>query len=408
MSENIFGRSLCVALALAAALLIASPKISAQVNVIYDFGTYPSDAATPYTTFLVADPVGNLYGTTTETLSAVYGSVFELSPQPPGWSEKLLHTFDGVDGWNADTSSGLVRDSAGNLYGMTAVGGSYGPYPQDGVVYELSPSGNSWKYSIIWEFGKVPQDGINPTGSFIIDKNGQLYGVTSLGGSNGYGTVFKLHYSNGVWSEQILFNFNQTDGENPNGPLVMDAKGDLFGTTYNGGNSFGTAFELKLTPAGSYQLILLCNFHGYPDGANPDGSLLALAGSLFGTTSNGGTHNNGTIFQLTPQGAGWKKTVIDNFGQGLHDGAHPRAGLTAANGGIYGTTEYGGSTSAGTVFGLHLQGGVWGENFLASFLDEAGQATYPSGGLLLYSDGNLYGTAAGGTEGVGTVYNIAP
>ena len=207
----------------------------------------------------------------------------------------------------------------------------------------------------------------------------------------------------------MLFSFNKTDGWNPNGPLVIDAAGNLYGTTYNGGaHSEGVVFEL-LRGTGWTEKILH-NFAAVPgDAKNPDGSLVMLSGNLYGTTISGGANDAGAVFQLVPHsGGGWVESLIHSFNTTGTDGEAPRSGLTVVGGNLYGTTIYGGTDSDGTVFGMTQSGGTWTENFLVSMTDAGGGAGYPSGGLLLYSDGNLYGTAQGGANGVGSVYEVAP
>ena len=406
MSDHKFSRMFVLTLApLVAFALMATSGARAQANVIYSFGASAGDGATPYTTFLVADPAGNLYGTTEEILSGVVGTVFELSLGVTGaWSEQIIHTFasDGSEG--SSVQSSLVRDSAGNLYGVAGFGGS----DNYGTVFELSPSGGSWILSVIHNFTGGGIDGTDPTGGLILDASWNLYGVTLNGGAHGYGAVFEMHHAGGAWTERVLFSFNDADGWNPNGQLLMDSAGNLYGTTYNGGlHSEGVAFELLRS--GGWAEKVLHNFANLPaDGKNPNGSLVMLSGNLYGTTISGGTFDGGTVFQLVPHaGGGWVESLIHSFTTTGSDGENPRAGLTVVGSSLYGTTASGGSSFDGTVFGLTQSGGTWTENFLINMTDADGGAGYPSGGLLLYTDGNLYGTAQGGVNGVGSVYEAS-
>jgi uncharacterized repeat protein (TIGR03803 family) len=397
--------TLSITLALVTALMLfAATRLDAQANVIYSFGAYATDGETPWTSYLVADSAGNLYGTTDETVSGTTGTVFELSPGSSGWTEQIIHYFDGSDGDMTGVSSGLTIDSSGNLYGIASTGGSDG----DGVVFELSPSGGGWNFSVIHNFNGGP-DGENPTGSLILNATGDLYGVTANGGTSGYGTVFEMHNSSGTWVKRTIFNFANTNGYNPNGPLVMDASGNLYGTTYNGGlNSKGIVFELRRNAAWAEKI--LHNFGATPsDGVNPDGGLVLLSGNLYGTTISGGVNGAGTVFEVTQTSGGWAEGVIHSFNTTGTDGDQPRAGLTVVGSDLYGTTISGGANNFdGTVFGLTFVSGVWTENYLVSMSDASGGAAFPSGGLLLYSDGNLYGTAQGGANGVGSVYYVTP
>jgi uncharacterized repeat protein (TIGR03803 family) len=153
------------------------------------------------------DTAGNLYGTTTIGGAYTYGAVFELMPTSEGWTEKVLHSFnkDGKDGYQ--TYANLVLDGAGNLYGTTDRGGVY----NDGTVFELLPvAGGSWTEKILHNFGDNSKDGTNPEGGLIFDATGKLYGTTVLGGVFGYGTVFYLTpRTGGGWTEEILHSFNK-------------------------------------------------------------------------------------------------------------------------------------------------------------------------------------------------------
>jgi uncharacterized repeat protein (TIGR03803 family) len=226
------------------------------------------------------------------------------------------------------------------------------------------------------------------------------------GGGTGYGTVFELSKNaGGTWTEKSLFDFDRTDGSVPEGPLAIDAAGNLYGVTYIGGaNNVGIVYELERQSGRSYQEKVLHTFGTGTDGQYPETSLILLSGILYGTTSDGGSDGYGTVFQVNPSSSAEK--VIYSFHN--KDGANPGAGLTVVNGSLYGTTVRGGANSVGTVFGLTQSGGGWSRTFLYSF-DYAGSgAEYPTGGLLLYSDGNLYGTAEGGTNAIGSAYEITP
>jgi uncharacterized repeat protein (TIGR03803 family) len=385
-------------------MLTAAPRLRAQANVIYSFGGYSTDGETPYTTYLLADSAGNLYGTTTESISSG-GTVFELSPQTlGGWSEQII-------AYLSSPQSNLVMDGAGNIYGVDTFGGDY----RYGDVFELSPLGATWNLTLLHSFRPNGHDGIFPESGLIMDAAGNLYGVTSTGGSSNEGTVFEITKgSGGTWTEKILHNFSNdgTDGINPNGILAMDASGNLYGTAYNGGTwGVGIVFELTSNSGWSETILHAFTYTGTApmDGANPNANVIFFNGNLYGTTYEGGPHNNGTVFQLIHHGNGtWSESVIHAFNQNGIDGATPRAGLALVDGTLYGTTSAGGSAYAGTVFGLSHHGTAWTESYLYSFPEAGTGAEFPSGGLILYSDGNLYGTAQGGANGVGSVYEIAP
>lgn len=254
-----------------------------------------------------------IYGGSTSTACDAHrvgcGTVFELVHQPSGkWAEKVLHVFsdDGTDG--TEPTSSLILDAAGNLYGVAQDGG-----PDDGgVAFELSPGpGGVWTETLIHTFLNNGVDGFNPLGALIFDAAGNLYGTTGGGGGTGNrGTVFELSpASGGSWTETILYAFkdNGSDGIIPIGALVFDAKGNLYGATQNGGNlGFGTVYELA-PASGGWTETLLYEFGNAPDGNYPNGPLiLDKAGNLYGTTQQGGLHKGcdfgscGTVFRVTP------------------------------------------------------------------------------------------------------------
>ena len=326
-----------------------SPNGSGGWNeiVLYAF-TGGSDGASPYSPLLL-DRLGNLYGTTANGGANGYGGVvFELSPAGASWTETVLYSF--CSQWNcmdgAYPFTGLIMDSAGNLYGTTSWSGgitfelspSGGTWREqviapwgstnagltmdangnifggrDGIVFELSPNGNGgWNASVIYRFaclrnGKCPR-GSAIQGTPVLDQAGNIYGTTSTGGAHNYGTVYKLSPgTKGKWTGQILHSFKggPKDGNDPWSGIVFDAFGSLYGTTCYGGKwNEGVIFELQ-APFGSgkyYKLKILWSFGG-AGGAIPYGNLLIdSAGFLYGTTPWGGAGGNGVVFELTPYG----------------------------------------------------------------------------------------------------------
>ncbi len=298
-------------------------------TVLYSFAG-GSDGSNPYAS-LVFDSAGNLYGTTYAGGSNNLGTVFKITPSG---AETVLHTFgSGNDG--AAPYAGLVMDSSGNLYGTTSVGGS----SSHGTVFKITPTGTE---TVLHSFG-VGSDGQDLNGGLLIDSNGNLYGTTTVGGSSSFGTVFKID-STGV--ESILYSFSSLpDGQVPTAALVMDSNGNLYGTTSRGGTqNFGTVF--KITPSGTESVLY--SFQGGTDGSLPQDSIVIdSSGNLLGTTSDGGSNNQGVLFEITPSGT---ETVLHSFVQG-NDGANPQAGLViGSNGYLYGTTIGGGAANHGTVF----------------------------------------------------------
>jgi uncharacterized repeat protein (TIGR03803 family) len=254
-------------------------------KVIHNF-TNATDGAGPYGD-MIMDAAGNLYGTTSTggpSNCGNYicgGTVFQLSKTSAGgWKETVLHSFNGVDG--AFPRDGMVLDNAGNLYGTTKFGG-VGCLNGCGVVFELSPtSSGTWTYTLLREFSDGDSNGAGPGGNLIIDAAGNLYGTTTqggnfnIGGGNGCGVVFKLSPGASAWTESVLYTFNGgTDACLPNGGVIFDAAGNLYGTTGGGGtssnpicgNSFGCGTAFKLSPtSGGWTETILYNFTGGTDG----------------------------------------------------------------------------------------------------------------------------------------------
>ena len=367
---------------------------------------------------LIFDTAGNLYGTTYEGGDYNYGTVFELTPTAGGgWTEKVLHSFNnnGTDGYYP--LAGLIFDAAGNLYGTTWHGGTYNELG-GGTVFELTPTaGGGWTETVLHSFGNGA-DGIGPEAGLIFDAaKVNLYGTTAGGGSYSVGTVFELTpTAGGGWTETVLYSFNDngTDGWESLAGLIFDAAGNLYGTTWAGGTyGGGTVFEL--TPAGGWTEKVLHSFSWIgTDGFWPyAGLIIDAAGNLYGTTGAGGPSGWGMVFELTPTaGGGWTEKMLHSFPyDNGTDGSQPVAGLIFdAVGNLYGTTEYGGTYSncyggCGTVFELTpAAGGGWTETVLHSFNGTDGRE--PAAGLIFDAAGNLYGTTYyGGTYGNCSVHN---
>ena len=298
--------------------------------------------------------------------------------------ERLLYSFKGgSDG--ANPQGGLLKVK-GLLYGTTSGAGA----SDGGTVFTITPSGYE---SVLYSFGGTSDDGSSPFAT-LLNVKGLLYGTTYNGGAVGYGTVFTITPSG---HESVLHSFNGVDGATPIASLI-DVNGVIYGTTeYGGANDYGTVFTI--TPAGNYNLLY--SFKGGNDGANPWAPLLNVKGLLYGTTYFGGASNKGTVFTITPSG---NESVLYSFTGGT-DGASPLAGLTEANGELYGTThkEGGGPTDAGTVFTITSSGG---ESVLHDFQGGTDGAS-PLG--LIAIKGKLYGaTEEAGANNEGTVFKVTP
>ena len=268
-------------------------------QTIWAFGGTSGDGTQPECD-LVRDKSGNLYGTTYGGGAYNLGTVFELSKVNGVWTESLLHSFAGNgDGW--EPYAGLLMAGSGTFYGTTRYGGNYG----NGTVFRLSQSGGVWKLKIIHSFAGG-NDGYEPLGTLIRDKNGSLYGTTYAGGAPDTGTVFMLTPSGGKWTETILhvFNWQNGDGYHPFAGLRWSPSGSMYGTTSHGGDcgppGTGTVFELTQSSGVWTETILHC-FAGNADGSYPQGRvILDKNGALYGTTEIGGTDNLGTVWKIIP------------------------------------------------------------------------------------------------------------
>jgi uncharacterized repeat protein (TIGR03803 family) len=335
-------------------------------KVLHSFSKHGGDGQNPNTA-LIFDSAGNLYGTTGNGGTDSEGTVFELSPPvPPAtqWTEKVLYSFLSSNNDGQDPVASLVSDSAGNLYGVTLSGGTYAV----GTAFELSPAtGGTWTETIIHNFANVANgDGSNPRSNLIFDSAGNLYGVTLLGGVNLGGTVFELSPAGGgAWNETILWSFgdNSTDGGLPVGALTFDSAGNLYGTTADGGpTGGGSAYELSPSSGGSWTETILHFFEAKSttDGYTPFSRLtFDSAGNLYGTTFSGGQaackSNNGcgTVFELTPTDGSWTEKVVHYFTLDGAAGYSPSCSLIMdSSGNLYGTNFYGGKSSGGTAFKL--------------------------------------------------------
>ena len=407
-------------------------------TVLYSFGVgaaFGTDGAHPVAG-LVSDAQGNLYGTN-QNGGAGPGTVFKLSPGTGGtWTEKVLYSFGLNDGdcCGGSPAAGLVFDKMGNLYGTTSGGGA----GSGGTVFQLVPTASGpWTLNVIYAFQAITTDGVAPQAGLIFDAQGNLYGTTSRGGANYLteagpgGTVFELiPTTSGPWTEKILHSFALgSDGYDPVAGLVFDANGNLYGTTSSGGPAAdsqggGTVFELSPGTGGTWTETIIHSFGGCTefcaDGYDPVAGLaIDDAGNLYGTTSAGGPNGfgaDGVAFELSPSGSTWTEKILHNFGSDETDGINPHAGLVFdPQGDLYGTTEAGGTDDVGTVFELIPEpNGTWAEAVLHSFNSANSDGQNPYGGVILDAAANLYGTTQlGGAHTtafdgvVGTLFKVS-
>lgn len=354
---------------------------------------------------LILDDAGNLYGET------FVGGDFNCGWRPGGcgvvfkidtaYHETVLHTFEGTDG--AFPSGGLVRDSVGNLYGVT-----YG-MEKGSTVFKMDATG---KQTVLYMFPSDGRKGEAPEGALVRDRVGNLYGTTSYGGNlscnvgqpyTSCGVVFKL---NKAGTQTVLHRFNGRDGATPTAGVILDPNGNLYGTTLRGGtNDAGTVF--KLDKIG--KLTVLHRFEGgVSDGFGPGAPLIRDAdGNLYGTTQTGGSFNAGIVFKIDTTG---KETILHHFNGGA-DGWGPFGGVIRdAAGNLYGTTKFGGDLACdgigcGTIFKLDVNGT---KTVLHAFKGKPGKR--PTAGLVMDASGILYGTTSGdyNVNNYGTVFKLVP
>lgn len=326
---------------------------------------------------LAMDSGGNLYGTTWLGGPQGSGVAFELSPptvQGGAWSYAILYAFGGSG--LSSPEARLVLDQAGNLYGTTVSGGTGGCAGGCGGVFKLAPpaqKGGSWTQTVLFNFTGSFDTGGGTTGGVTLDAHGALYGTTYQGSGGQSGTVFRLTppKSGTLWNHTVLYAFaGFADGADPQAEVVFDKNGNLYGMTSYGGsggsNCFGspcgTVFQLTPTPTGPWTHTVLYSFNGGTDGGYPGRALtLDAAGNLYGTTGIGGNPNCtggngdgcGTVFQLAPpsvQGESWSETILHRFNGGA-DGVGP-GGLTFGKGRLlYGPAAIGASND-GLVFAV--------------------------------------------------------
>ena len=297
----------------------------------------------------------------------------------------VLHTFTSrPDGLTP--IGGVIMDGFGRLLGTTAQGGT----GTQGTVFMIDTNGHE---TVLHSFVSRP-DGLDPEAGLVIDEFNNLYGTTELGGSQGKGTIFRV--TPGGLMEMVLHSFTCCPplGKNPVSGLIFDASGNLYGTAQNGGDQAQDGTVFKLSPPGVLNVLTVLHVFNARagDGRNPRGTLLFdHLGNLYGTTYQGGTHDQGTVFEIDNAG---NYTVIHSFGSVfLEDGKWPRAGLIMDHSGnLLGTTSQGGGFNGGNVFMIDPSGNY---TVLHNF-GAPGDGQWPYGGLAIDANGNIYGTTVAG------------
>jgi uncharacterized repeat protein (TIGR03803 family) len=355
--------------------------------------------------------------------SCAAGSVPAKSASPLNFMQ--IVSFAGPNG--ANPIAPLTADAKGALYGSTSKGGQTG----SGVIFKLTPPAagqNPWNYTLLYDFGNYT-DGSGPAGQLVLDREDALYGVTSVGGETGNGTVFKLtppSWGGKQWTKTVLYNFQTgTDSTVPYAGLIFDDHGALYGTASGGGaTGNGTVFKLTppATPRGAWTETILHSFTG-TDGVEPYIPLVFdRKGALYGATFYGGASNQGVVFKLSPpepHSGQWQFAVLYQFTGGA-DGANPMGLTFDKSGKLYGTAAFGGNNNNngasgnGTVFTLTPPApgtAAWKEAVIYSFQGGNSDGATPYGGVKFGRDGALYGTTfAGGPcqSTCGFIYKLTP
>ena len=392
-----FIKSFGLAITLAAA--IESAATADNETVIYNFA---ADAVASGRLF--QDQSGALYAETNYGGTNQLGSVIQLTESRGVWRGATIFTFsDSQSG--AHPAGGLSGDANGILYGTTVYGGAN----DDGAIFSLTSSGGTWNESVLHSFDG--SDGKHPESALAYDATtGDFYGTTSSGGAADCGTAFQLSKSGNTWSFKHLYDFQgDPDGCNPIVALRPGPKsGIYYGATLYGGSGHGVVYALK-EKNGAWTESVLYTFGGSGDGGNPADldSTKSLNGRIFGVASKGGQFSDGVVFELQQSHEKWAESVVYSFQGGKTDGKVPHGiKYDVQNGNFYGTTQNGGSENEGTVFELTSNGKSWSESVLHSF-----GSTYDDGidppvrPIQDTTTDALYGiTSGGGRSGGGTVW----
>jgi uncharacterized repeat protein (TIGR03803 family) len=325
-------------------------------------------------------------------LTTVLATASAIPQTAQGQTLKVLYNFAGASD-GGDPYATLIRDAAGNLYSTVGYGGTYFA----GAVFKVTPGGAE---TVLYSF-TGGADGAQPIAPVIRDGAGNLYGTTTMGGSANAGVVFKV---DSTGSETVLHNFTGgTDGLTPVGGLLRDKAGNLYGTTSQGGTSNdGVVFKIN---ARGKETILHTFTGGANDGKYPTYTslLMDVQGTLYGDTEEGGTADGGIVYKLSKTG---KLTILHSFQGGTTDGCNVLGTLFMdKDGTIYGTTSSCGTSNLGTVWKLTKNGK---ETVLHSFAGGASDGEYPLSGVIVDANGDLYGTTStGGSSNVGTIYKVS-
>jgi len=397
------------ALMLVLLTVTANQITQAQTYTVLHSFTNATDGANP-TAGVTIDRAGNLYGTTSHG-GIGHGTVYKLQRKGSSWALNPIYSFaGGAEGASPTARVILGPDSL--LYGTTTYGGSQNA----GTVFRLAPSPKAcsraicpWTETLLYVFSGAA-DGANPGyGDLVFDQAGNLYGTTYSGGESSEGIVFELMASNGMWTENSIYSFSGSNGSGPLNGVIFDSAGNLYGTTYQGGRyGYGTIFQLS--PSMGWTESVLHSFGYQNDGAYPRAGLIPdQSGNLYGATSDFAPGGGGLVFKLSPSGDSWTYLNVYNLTGTAFNRCGPWGDLAVdAAGNLYGTTFCDGPNKLGSVFKLTFSGGLWIYTSLHDFTG-GNDGANPISNVVIDASGNLYGTAsAGGALGYGVVWEITP
>ncbi len=330
---------------------------------------------------------GKLYGTTYQGGNNNAGVIFEYNTQ----TNTFQKLYDFVDSIGNQPVGRLIEVSSGIFYGMTSIGGTNGK----GSIYKFNTSTN--QATDVFDF--TTNTGTNPMGSLLKASDGLLYGLLAHGGINGKGTLFSYDYTNSTFNK--LIDLADQTGSTPFGSLIEYSNGIFYGLTNKGGLLNGGVLFKYDAATGNYSKKI--GFGESPLGSSPDGSLLlATNNKLYGLASYGGKYNNGTLFEYDPTTQTYsKKADFENS----TTGEDPEGSLIQVGNFLYGFTVYGGSNDEGVIFKYDLNNDTLIK--IVDF-DNVIKGKYPEGEMFLASNGKLYGLAGGGTNSKGILFEYDP
>jgi uncharacterized repeat protein (TIGR03803 family) len=408
-------------------VLAATPANGQTFTVLHNF-TGAGDGSQPESG-VTLDQAGNIYGTTNGGSLDGYcgphdcGGVFKLSRHGSGWLLNSLYTFQGgTDG--SEPSTNLLIAPDGSLYGNTFFGGvpGCGFGGGCGIVFQLMPPPSAckavvcpWIETVLHRFDDG-DGGRHPSSPVVLDASGNVYGTTVNGGAGnpygcvgfdgGCGVVYQLTKTQGAWTENILYSFTGgSDGGTPYGTVVLDHSGNIDGSANFGGNYVGVVYQVA--PSG-IETVLYTLQNQSQQGAYTRGLIADSAGNLYGSAQAQGSNGGGTVYELSPGNGTWNFALVYPISGGCCNPEGPADLVMDQAGSLYGTTFGEGAHGLGSVFRLTPSSGGWIYTDLHDFTGGA-DGKWPNSPLALDRSGNIYGTTPyGGTDGYGTVFEITP